>query len=57
LYDEQVIVCPARPAREVVVLYPNSGVGFVVVLDDVAWRPKMLWEMLIMDVASERLWP
>jgi hypothetical protein len=57
LYDEQVIVCPARPAREVVVLYPNSGVGFVVVLDDVAWRPKMLWEMLIMDVASKRLWP
>jgi hypothetical protein len=35
LDDEKVIVRPARPAREVVVLQRNVGVSFAIILDNV----------------------
>jgi hypothetical protein len=40
LDDEEVIVHSVHFAREAVILQPDTGVGFAVVLDDVAWRSK-----------------
>jgi hypothetical protein len=40
LDDEEAIVCSACFAREAVILHPNTGVTFDIVLDDVAWRSK-----------------
>jgi hypothetical protein len=57
LDDEQIVACPAHPAHKAVVLQPNTGVCFVVILDDVAWCLKTLQETCITHVASERLWP
>jgi hypothetical protein len=48
LDDEGVIVHSARLARKVVILQPDTGVGF----DNVAWRSKMLWEMSVAHGAS-----
>jgi hypothetical protein len=36
LDDEEVVVCFAYSAREAVVLQPDIGVGFAIILDDVA---------------------
>jgi hypothetical protein len=56
LDDEEVIVWSTHSAHEAVVLQPDSRVSFAIVLDDVAWCSKMLWEMSIAHDASERLW-
>jgi hypothetical protein len=59
LDDEEVIVCPTCPACEVVVLQPNTRIGFAIVLDDVVGRPKMLREARAMHIAPKhfRPWP
>jgi hypothetical protein len=36
LDDKKIIVRSAHPAREVVILQPDAGVGFAIVLGDVA---------------------
>jgi hypothetical protein len=53
--DEKVIISPAHPAHEAVVLQPR--VSFAVVLDDIARRSKMLWETSIPHGAFESFWP
>jgi hypothetical protein len=53
----KVVICPAYPACEAVVLQPIVGISFVVVLDDVIGRSKMLSETRVAHVALERLWP
>jgi hypothetical protein len=53
---EEVIVHFARSARKVVVLQLDTRFSFVVILDNVAWRSKMLWETSITHGTSERLW-
>jgi hypothetical protein len=55
LDDDEIIVRSALSTREAVVLQPDARVSFVVVLDDVAWCLKMLWEMSVTYDASERL--
>jgi hypothetical protein len=45
-----------RFACEAVILQPDAGVGFAVVLDDVASCSKMLWETSVTNGASNRLW-
>jgi hypothetical protein len=59
LDDEEVIVCPTCPACEVVVLQPNTRIGFAVILDDVVGRPKTLREARAMHIAPKhfRPWP
>jgi hypothetical protein len=54
---ERVIVCPACPAREAVVLQTNAGIGFTIILDDVIGCSKMLMEACATHVAPERLGP
>jgi hypothetical protein len=56
LDDEELIVRSTHSAREAIVIQPETRVSFSVVLDDVAWRSKMLWEMSIAHGASECLW-
>jgi hypothetical protein len=56
LDNEKVIVHSARSACEVVVLQPDIGVSFAIVLDGIAQCLKMLWEMSITYDASEHLW-
>jgi hypothetical protein len=46
LDDEEVIICPAFPTRNVVILEPTIGIGFAIILDDVVWRPKMFREQV-----------
>jgi hypothetical protein len=57
LDDEKVIVCPACPAREVVVLQPNIGIGFTVILDDVVGHSKMLREACVAHIAPKHHGP
>jgi hypothetical protein len=57
LDDEEVIICPTRPACEAVVLQPNARVCLTVIFDDVARCMKTFWETCIMHVAPERLGP
>jgi hypothetical protein len=59
LDDEEVIVRPARLAREAVVLQPDAAVGLIVVLDDVVGRTKIPRESCITHIAPERFrfWP
>jgi hypothetical protein len=40
LDDEEVIIHPTHPTSKLVVLQPNTGVGFAVILDDIVWRLK-----------------
>jgi hypothetical protein len=56
LDNEKVIVHSARSACEVVVLQPDIGVSFAIILDGIAQCLKMLWEMSITYGASEHLW-
>jgi hypothetical protein len=44
LDDEEVVICPAHPTRKAVVPQPSVGVGFGVILDDIAWCPKSVLE-------------
>jgi hypothetical protein len=46
----------APPTREVVILEPDNGAGFAVLLGDVARRSKMSWEMGAAHGAFERPW-
>jgi hypothetical protein len=52
-----VIIHPARPTRKTVVLLANPGVGFAVVLHDIIWCPKAIWETHVIYVAPKRLGP
>jgi hypothetical protein len=56
LDDEKVIVRFTRSAHEAIVLHPDGGVSFAIVLDDVARCSKTLWETSIMYGVSERVW-
>jgi hypothetical protein len=56
LDDKEIIILFAHSTREVVVLQPDAGVGFTVVLDDVAWRSKMARETSVTHDTSKRLW-
>jgi hypothetical protein len=56
LDDEEVIIRSAHFAHETIVLQPDVGVSFAIVLDDIVWCSKMLWEMSIMYGASVRIW-
>jgi bisphosphoglycerate-independent phosphoglycerate mutase (AlkP superfamily) len=56
LDDEEVIIRSTHSAHEVVVLQLDTRVSFAVVLNDVAWCSKMLWETSIAHDTSERLW-
>jgi hypothetical protein len=47
---------PPALAHEAVVLQPDDGVNFAVILDDVARRSETPREMGIMHGSSERLW-
>jgi hypothetical protein len=57
LDDEKVIVHPACPACEAVVLQPNARIGFTIALDDVIGCSKMLREAHVTHVAPECLEP
>jgi hypothetical protein len=57
LDDEKVIVRPTGLGREAVVLQPNTGISFTVVLNDVVWHSKMLREACIVHVAPKCLGP
>jgi hypothetical protein len=57
LDDEKVIICPACPAHDAVVLQPNDEIDFAVVLDDVIWRSKTLRETHVTHIAPEHLGP
>jgi hypothetical protein len=57
LDDEKVIVYPACPAREAVVLQPNTGVSFLIVLDDVVRCTEAPCEPHVLHGASKRLRP
>jgi hypothetical protein len=57
LDDEKVIGYLTRLASEVVVLQPDTGVSFTIVLDDIARHLETLWEASIMHGASECFWP
>jgi hypothetical protein len=56
LDDEGVIVHSTRFPREAVILQPDVGVSIAVVLDNVAWCLKTLWEMSVTHGASKHLW-
>jgi hypothetical protein len=55
LDDEKVIIHLACLAREAIVLQPNAGVVFVIVLYDFVGRLKTLRETRVVYVASKRL--
>jgi hypothetical protein len=57
LDDEKFIICPACLASEVVVLQLHVGFSFTIVLDDITWRSKVLWEASVAHGAFERFWP
>jgi hypothetical protein len=40
-----------------VVLQPNDGIDLTIILDDVAWHSKMLWEARVTHGAFERFRP
>jgi hypothetical protein len=54
LDDEKVIVRPTRLASKAVVLQPDAGVSFIVVLDDAARCSEMVWEASVTHGISER---
>jgi hypothetical protein len=54
LDDEMVVVHPARLASKAVVLQPDTGVSFTIVLDDTTRHSKMLWEASVAHGTSER---
>jgi hypothetical protein len=53
LDDEELIVRPACPARYVVVLQPDTGIGLAVILDDVVGHMETPREAHIVHVAPE----
>jgi hypothetical protein len=57
LDDEKVIVRPTCPTREAVVLQPNAGVSFAIILDNVVRHMEAPWELCVLHGASECLWP
>jgi hypothetical protein len=57
LDDEKVIVRPACPALEAVVLQPNARIGFTVIHDDVIGCSKMLREARVVHIAPKCLGP
>jgi hypothetical protein len=44
LDDEQIIGCPSCTTHEVIILQPNTGVGFAIVFGDVARCSKVSWK-------------
>jgi hypothetical protein len=59
LDDEEVIICPACPAHEAIVLQANARIGFAIIFDDIIWCPKMFRETHAMHATPECLghWP
>jgi hypothetical protein len=57
LDDKEVIIHHSRPACKAVVFQLNTRVDFVIILDDVVWRPETLWETLVAHIAPECLGP
>jgi hypothetical protein len=57
LHDEEVIICPARPACKAIVFQPNIGIRLTGVLDDIIRCSEALREAPITRVAPERLEP
>jgi hypothetical protein len=57
LNDKQVAICPACPACEVVVLYPDTGISFTVILDDIVGHSKTLGEAHVAHVTPKHLGP
>jgi hypothetical protein len=57
LDDEEVVIHLTRLAGKVVVLQPNTRIGFAVIFDDVVWRPKALREAHVSHIAPEHLGP
>jgi hypothetical protein len=51
LEDEEIIICPTRPAREAVVLQPDTRIGLAIILDNVVGRTEMPREARIAHVA------
>jgi hypothetical protein len=48
---------PPHLARKAVVFQPNAEICLAVLLDDVTWCLKTLWEMCVMHVAAKHLEP
>jgi hypothetical protein len=57
LNDEKVIIHSARLRSKAVVLLPDTGVSFVIILDDAARHSKTLWEASVTHGTSEHLRP
>jgi hypothetical protein len=59
LDDEEVIICPARPPRRAVVLQPNAGISFAIILDDDVRCLEVFQEACVMGVVPEGFgtWP
>jgi hypothetical protein len=55
LDNEEVLIRSAHLARKAVVLQLDSRVSLVIILDDIAWPSKMLWEMGFLHDASKCL--
>jgi hypothetical protein len=55
LDDEEIILCPAYPAHEIVILQSNTGIGFAIILDDIIRCLTMLRETCVAHVAPEWL--
>jgi hypothetical protein len=56
LDDEEIIVHSTHFACEAIILQQDAGVSFAIVLDDVAWHSKKLWEASIAHDTSKCLW-
>jgi hypothetical protein len=57
LDDEEVIIHPACPARDVLVLQPNARVCLTILFDNVIRCPKTFWKICVMHVAPECVGP
>jgi hypothetical protein len=55
--DENIVLHPARLASQAVVLQPDVGVRFIIILGDAAWCSEALWEVGIKHGASEHFRP
>jgi hypothetical protein len=55
LDDEKIIIHSAHSACDMVLLQPGAEIGFAILLDDVARRSKMPWEMSVMHGTSKCL--
>jgi hypothetical protein len=55
--DEKVIIYPTHLTSELVVLQPDAGVSFTIVLYDIARCSEALWEVSIMHSDFKCFWP